>query len=466
MITAALTVMMLLSAPFDVPSMDDFSFSVAAKEALDSGEGIWGVIQAAAATSYDKYMNWQGTFTSIFFMAMMPGIFGLRAYAVTPCIMLAVLFFGILYFFRALGDNEEDRIRLDIVSMLVFIAVTQCMPDPTEGIYWYNGAVHYTIPTAAAMFFCGAFVRNAEGNKKWYHNVLMYISAVLAGGGNYVTALVLALIILSYLVFSRVPFFGQRAFGFFSIMSYLILSASFAPLWYGSGNIEAGRARDAIYIFYMILLFLNLIMLVRRRESSSRLAAILTPDPYSVRWNLAGVLLFFACFIVNVLAPGNTVRASQTESYGIIHSVGLSLYSGFTVPLREWTDWLPALMLVVAAILFSSVGVRRVLPALPVFMLFMIMSFKAGPEHYTALSSVKSVANGDVFQYRAQVVDRTAFISTCTGDEVVKFYSIKPGPIFKGDISSDETQWENIAYARYYGLESIRGEGEYGVMER
>ena len=460
-VTAVLILMMLMSAPFDVPSMDDFSFSLKARQALDAGEGFFGAVRGALENVGYNYMNWQGTFSSIFFMSLMPGVFRLRAYAVTPVIMLSLLFFGIMYFFRALGVEEEDRLRMDITGLLVFITVTQCMPDPTEGIYWYNGAVHYTLPFAAGLVFMGALLRISEGRGGAVSQALMIITAILTGGGNYVTALVLALVIISFAVFSKIGFFRERAFMFFPVMSYLILSAAFSPLWYGSGNIEAGRARDAIYCLYMVLLFLNLILLTERKRGAGRLAAILSSGSARFRMLMPGILVFFAAFLVNVLAPGNRVRAGRTEAFGALHSIGLSLYSGFTVPLRDWTDWLPVMTLILCALVFGGVHLKKLWLLLPVFLFFMALSFKAGPERYTSLISFSSVSNGDAAVYLDQVRDRTAYMEPLTGDEVVKAYSIRPKPVFRGDITGDETQWGNIAYAAYYGLQSVRTEGEY-----
>lgn len=460
-VTVILLGLMLISAPYDVPSMDDFSFSVRAKQALDAGKGLPGAVAAAAETAAYDYVNWQGTFSSIFFMALMPGIFRLRAYAVTPVIMLSLLFLGIMYFFRSLSEDEEDLIRMDITGLMAFISVTQCMPDPTEGIYWYNGAVHYTLPVSAALLFCGSMVRISRGTGRRAPAVIMMITAVLTGGGNYVTGIVLALLIVSYLVFVSMKVFRERAFMFFPVASYLILSAAFAPLWYGSGNIEAGRARDAIFCFYIVALTVNLILFSQRERRAAELRGILEPGAARLRLMIPGMALFFICFILNVAAPGNKVRSATMESFGAFHSIGLSLYSGFTVPLREWTDWLPALALILTVLIFSGVRLKKLAIVVPLFVIFLVMSFKGGPGRYTALSSLKSVSNGDAAVYLDQVRDRTSYIAHLTGDEVVKAYSIRPEPVFEGDITGDETQWVNQAYARYYGLQSVRTEGEY-----
>ena len=131
------------------------------------------------------------------------------------------------------------------------------------------------------------------------------------------------------------------------------------------------------------------------------------------------------------------------------------------MPLRDWTDWLPVMTLILCALVFGGVHLKKLWLLLPVFLFFMALSFKAGPERYTSLISFSSVSNGDAAVYLDQVRDRTAYMEPLTGDEVVKAYSIRPKPVFRGDITGDETQWGNIAYAAYYGLQSVRTEGEY-----
>ena len=59
---------------YDYPCADDYSYASATRQVWLQSHSVWQVLKEAAATSASRYQTWQGTFTSIFFMALQPAI--------------------------------------------------------------------------------------------------------------------------------------------------------------------------------------------------------------------------------------------------------------------------------------------------------------------------------------------------------------------------------------------------------
>ena len=86
---------------------------------------------------------------------------------------------------RLLHMSRRDFLLLDAILLLVLI---QFVPHQTSAIFWYNGAAHYTVPFALAMFACARFVRYVLDFRK-RDLVLASLWMTLLGGTNYLTAI-------------------------------------------------------------------------------------------------------------------------------------------------------------------------------------------------------------------------------------------------------------------------------------
>lgn len=82
------------------PQADDWSYSWRTHLAWVDTHSLVEVVKGAFAAVAESYMDWQGTFSSIFLMSLQPGIWGERFYAVVPFLMTGLLTFATVFSFR------------------------------------------------------------------------------------------------------------------------------------------------------------------------------------------------------------------------------------------------------------------------------------------------------------------------------------------------------------------------------
>lgn len=145
---------------------------------------------AAWAKTVESYLNWQGTFSAIFLMALQPAVFSEKLYFLTTFIMLAAVVAGCFAFCRAFfsGVLGLDKHLGGIAAALLCLLYTQLLPSPVQGLYWFNGSVYYVLFHGLLLLALALGIGLVKKGGLW-RMALLCLLAVLIGGGNYVTAL-------------------------------------------------------------------------------------------------------------------------------------------------------------------------------------------------------------------------------------------------------------------------------------
>ncbi len=177
--------------------MDDINNSIETHAVLMSeSAGVINLLKAAVSKSIEIYNTWQGTYISIFFMTLQPSIFGEQYYFVTTFIMFAFTLISFLYSGKTLLTiiNVEKRLAY-LLSLVIWFFYVQTIQGPRDMFYWYTGAVHY-IP-----FFCLTLVVAAmliKGYNKGFSKKTVVISSFygfIISGGNQLTSFLNILVI-------------------------------------------------------------------------------------------------------------------------------------------------------------------------------------------------------------------------------------------------------------------------------
>lgn len=265
---------------FNHPTSDDFLYGKASHDVWVSTGSPVQTVQAAIDGVKDDYYRWQGSYAALFFMRLEPTVFGEACYAVVPYLMIGLLTLGTLYFVRTLCKVvlKTESLHYISISMLVLMLCIQFSPVASEQFFWYNSSVYYNAFHSFLLCYLAWILRYLFLGKKRYV-VYMALFGIILGGGNYISALTLA------------------------ILQGMAIAGAFL---YQKCSDEKGK----IY---------------------QRRAVVLT-----LLW-----LEFLACFAVSALAPGNAVRAESTWGYGPVSSTIHSLIQGVKY-YEAWTDkwWL------------------------------------------------------------------------------------------------------------------------------
>lgn len=189
----------------DRASGDDWGYGLLTHYAWIESHSLLAVFKAACTTVKNYYGSWQGTWFSVFLFTLQPESFSHEAYWIVPYLMLFLLIAGIsctLYqlFVKTLGASVPDFLLMDSALLLLLI---QFVPYKTSSIFWYNGAAHYTVPFALALFSVYFSLRYIQSLR--IHNIVWAaVCMTLLGGTNYLAA-IFALLILILLVILYYP---------------------------------------------------------------------------------------------------------------------------------------------------------------------------------------------------------------------------------------------------------------------
>lgn len=207
LITLAALIPTLAVGGYLHPFGDDYIFGVPAYYALNHDQSV---LAALLRTVKVYWFGWQGTFSGVLAMELMPDAFFYRAYAVTPFVMAGMLALAAGKLLHTLACRVLNGNRWHWLALWagVLFLWTQCLPDPAQSLYWWNGAALYTLFFAMMVLLaerlislllapagrCGLWVQAA-------------VLAVLVSGGNFVTGLLAGLLLglfwLAVLIWNR-----------------------------------------------------------------------------------------------------------------------------------------------------------------------------------------------------------------------------------------------------------------------
>lgn len=199
-----LVVPMTYIARYMWPVSDDFELSLWTKEAFTSTGSVFYVLKRAWDYVVYKYFNWQGAYSSIFLMALQPGVWGDEYYWIgVVFIMVSLLagIFGLSYVLMVKHGRAPKSVWLILTSMTAFMWFLRVMYTE-EAFYWWTGASYYTgfyawglMIVAALFWFYTDWARFGSVKKSFFY-IIGALACLFVGGGNYPTALLLVLVTL------------------------------------------------------------------------------------------------------------------------------------------------------------------------------------------------------------------------------------------------------------------------------
>lgn len=189
----------IMISPYTFARADDYSFGYRARWALESTGNLFEIIKAAAVVVAEKYMEWQGTYSSIFFMALQPAVFGERLYAIVPMFFVLIIALASYFFMKnILVDFLQADKTMSMTCILAYVLlVIQCMPVKQSAFFWYNGALHYIVAHCLLLCMLVFLLRIAQGRGTKGNYVGAVLCAVYVGGSNYVSVIGTLLLVLT-----------------------------------------------------------------------------------------------------------------------------------------------------------------------------------------------------------------------------------------------------------------------------
>ena len=463
-------------ARYNYPCADDFGFSAYSHLAWRDTHSIIEVLKAAARTVQERYFGWQGTFSTIFVMALQPGLFGGQWYCLTPWIIIGAMTVSGLYFLYVVLVRwmKAGRSLMMCVSFIYLIFGLQCMVDKTEGFYWFNGATHYMLPYSVSLILLGLLITLMLQEKKKTGTLLLAsLAAVFVGGGNYISALWMAIVLVTLAGFLIWKKRGKE--NLILLVPFLFFALAFIVNVAAPGNSvrqeemlnRPGVVRSILLSFYYCAdffteewfswpyLIYTALLAPFAWECASRtgkrfswscpllvlaysyglLSSMFTPSLfatgvpgggriYNIIFLTFSLLLFFnMVYVFGWLQKKGFSFAGEKE--GILQKKNVKLYFGF--------------LLLLAGFVGASYAM-------------------AEPDAFTSVAAAKVMMGDEAEAYAAECRQREEFLEETQEENVsVPLLKNHPDLLFVDDMGTESDDWRNRLMARYYGKETVTG---------
>lgn len=273
---------------------DDYWFAFHTYSSWLNTHSLLEVFKAAIHESATFYVNWQGTYSSVFFMALSPFLFGEQCAHAVPYIMIGmtsistgILMYAVLK--RWLGLNGYT-----CVSAIMAACIMQCafMYTPASGLYWWNAAAHYVFMQGfwnlMVSFALLSFDRmcHDRGRRIWGGMAACTVAAFMSAGGNFSTALLTA-------------------------ETLVLLEILALVLWW--------TQKKKCYLWFAI--------------------------PF-----LVGEVGFF----INILSPGNAVRQNYFQKANVLKSIGNSFSYSFSQMVLWINIWVIVILVLLLPVILKA----------------------------------------------------------------------------------------------------------------
>lgn len=468
---------LLFISKYNHMSADDYSYGLKTHKAWQESQSIVETVKAAGEQVADSYESWQGTFVSIFLMALQPGVFGEQYYglgAVFLILLYAVSFyiFGHVMLTKLL---HAEKYQAGIVTLIMLLLCTQWLQSPVQAFYFYNAGVHYIFMFSMLLLaLCLQILLAAGTKKKIWCTTGGAALGFLSGGGNYITAFLYLLLFLSILFVSLLLQYKDRekrrntGWQIFSLIPFLcsFLFSVIAPGNFNRGDkfedvspvkaiglsfrysMEGCNIWMTLSIVCIFLLLLPLVAGMVKNTSFSfplpglavvyaycLFAAMYAPTCYALGFPGAGRCRNIYRIVYYIMLLFDLIYVSGYIRHKIVKG-GLLEAAKKAEAFFKNRIWLP-FTLITAGFLF-----------------FMVLSDDWNS--YTTLSAVKSVWEKEAQLYHVQSLERETILKT-TAEKKVEIMATTANPrlLFFDDITTDPKDWRNRYMAKWYGKKKV-----------
>lgn len=448
---------------FNRPSADDFNYSWRTFQAIRNNGGILELIKKAFETVSYYWYNWQGTYTSAFVFSLQPAIWGSKFYVLTGLIMIILIIGGTIRLTqfittKLLGGTKKNGIFLGFMMSFLMI---QFMPDITEGLFWFNGSMHYGLfYVLYALLICSLLRIALSDSVSPNLLIVPIILGILLEGGNQITGfmglITLLLFIILYIIKKdRVKFFYFSSI--LLVMTICFLINALAPgtkvrsesgaapgavisiylsIRYGLQSISSWISLPIVFTAVLCLPILWSLALDYYRKSSFRFSNPLIVVAGSIAW-------ICAMFCPPVYAIGNS-DAGRIHNlifyfFIILFFINIFYLCGFLIRILNERQ------IILEAQIFGKLTATLLLVALCMCSL-----------DSWSVEAAKDIISGNAKSYALEADMREDLCLNSKGEDVVlNSFSQIPYTLFYEDLSNNPTEWTNTAYARYYELNSV-----------
>lgn len=452
---------------YTAPWYDDFNYGYFTRNFLELEYSLPSALKGVWYCVRTSWYAWQGTFSSIFFMAMVPVAWGEQYYFLGPLFVLVLLFLGILALTKVLlrGVLKVEWAYCFIIQAIMAVLIYEFIYSINGGFYWYNAAVHYVGMHAFLMLLIAAWVQLFVSKKKFANVVWILctmIGAVLAGGANYVTALQgllvgLSLTALGILLRSRRTFCMLPSLLVYAVAFYMNTAA---PGNNVRTNVLGGNKLSPVMAVLRSFQEAFLHLWEFTGLPTSLLLLLLIPIIWQMtkclkfRFRLPGLVLAWS---VCLYATGFTPSLYALGIPGLgrtLNAVKITFQLLLVMNEIYFIGWLQRKLKSGKGLLDRGAAWwYYVLIGVAVIGIFAAEPNKPG--NYSSYAAYLYVHTGEANNFREEYLKRVETIKNGGDDVVVKAIDFKPWILYSSELSEDPGNEANRSMAKWYRKNSI-----------
>lgn len=418
------------------PAADDFTYSYRART-----DGI-------VKTITDEYFGWNGRYSTDLLVTLNPIVKdSFSGYKIAPVVIVLLILLATYFFIRSINFKRGPALLLSLLFTSLFLNL---MPDISEGIFWYTGAVCYQAGNLLALVHLGLYFLYQSGRmviSRIFHLLLLIGSLFFVIGFNEVLT---AYVILFYVLL----FFLHKENRPKIISVLLICTFIFSALMFLSpGNsereslftenhnlfssfinsgLQTGRFAFS-WIFSPALLLTSLFFILIYNQYKNSLIVFRTISPF-----LSTALLFSTIFIAAFIPYWATGILGQHRT---INTACFFFILLWFCNLANWCEHYKKSNIKLSPLLIKS------------FFIFIPLTLFFSGNTFSILNELRT---GEAKRFDEQMQQRFNVLKDegrkKTATEVSSI-SDRPKTLFVNDLSKDTLDWENRAYKYFFNLE-------------
>lgn len=456
---------LLALSVYAYPAADDFGYGAACHQTWLQTHSVCQTVWQAVLTAYDRYFTWQGTFSSVFLFALQPAVWSESLYWLTTVMMLTLLTLGVGCVMRAVLGKclGTDKYSVLTVSAIVLFFTIQCMVDGAQGLFWYNGAVHYIVMHSIYLILVALQV--GQIRKETCRIGGIVVSTILAffvSGGNFITALLYGITVVTLAVLTVLAKHKRRALRL--AVPFMAYAVGFVLNVAAPGNAvrQANFTETPGVISSVLISFSDCLQYVMGEWSDWRvvlMVALMLPvvlrivrrTAFRFRYPLVVAVYSYCClsamFTPTIYATGS-IGASRIHN--IIFAMFLLLLALNVVYVTGWLvqkGYLPKQADENGKYYFA-------LLALVGIWAMGIYGF-IEPEAFTATNAMESISNGEAESFREVNLTRRELLHDTQIRELeLPRYEQLPPLLYIDDVS-EVSDWKSDGMCRFYDKDRI-----------
>ena len=453
------------AAYYTVFSADDFSIATAMTPYKES---FWAYLVGAILYTKKMYLNWQGTYFSMFIQAILNPLsgFGLPQLRVVMVLNAILYLFSLIFFIIELSNilwRKDYHLKLLICACIAFIIMNS--RAYSEIFFWFCGATAYSMPVLCLLISLSFFILSNIANKrKVFYTVLAVLFSICAQGGTLaITGIGCYIVIILFLLF----WFQSKKFSPTNLAAILVYYCGAAVNAAAPGNyvrhavIEDGM-HPILAMKQAIILYLQEIKLVTVNSKYCIIFLLLVLCGIALYgkieidikiYTAASILLLVtpivAAFPVMLGYGSGAIEIFPNRGFFIVNTVTVIVLANMAIVAGYWFAVLVKAKGIKPIWLTGSFGVLLLILLIRLFVHFSLADMYL-------LRTSKQLYDRTIQNYYEDCKVVFQYLSECDEDDVmIEEFPASIENFGNFEIAARPDHWINKSVAEYYNKNSI-----------